>query len=78
LPACCSWSSRTGRISSGSQLAVGFALALLGALGWAGGGLGMRALNLRQPDLDVPGITAAQFLAGGAILIPLARWESRP
>jgi drug/metabolite transporter (DMT)-like permease len=61
-----------GEIAHGSQLAIGFVLALLGALGWAGGGLGMRALTQREPDLDVPGHTAAQFLAGGILLIPLA------
>jgi drug/metabolite transporter (DMT)-like permease len=61
-----------GKIAHGSRLAIGFALALLGALGWAGGGLGMRALTQREPDLDVSGHTAAQFLAGGIPLIPLA------
>jgi len=61
-----------GNIAHGTELAVGFALALLGALGWAGGGLGMRVLTQREPDLDVPGHTAAQFLTGGIPLIPLA------
>ena len=60
-----------GNIAHGTQLAIGFALALLGALGWAGGGLGMRVLTQREPDLDIPGHTAAQFLAGGIPLIPL-------
>jgi drug/metabolite transporter (DMT)-like permease len=60
-----------GKIAHGSRLAIGFALALLGALGWAGGGLGMRVLTRREPDLDVAGHTAAQFLAGGVPLIPL-------
>ena len=63
--------SDPGNVAHGSQLAIGFALALLGALGWAGGGLGMRVLTQREPDLDIPGITAAQFLAGGVPLIPL-------
>ena len=31
----------------------------------------MRVLTQREPDLDIPGITAAQFLAGGLPLIPL-------
>lgn len=61
-----------GNIAHGRQLAIGFVLALLGALGWAGGGLGMRALTQREPDLDVSGHTAAQFLAGAIPLIPLA------
>jgi drug/metabolite transporter (DMT)-like permease len=60
-----------GNVAHGSRLLTGFAIALLGALGWAGGGLGMRVLTRREPDLDVPGITAAQFLAGGVPLIPL-------
>lgn len=60
-----------GNIAHGSRLAIGLGLALLGALGWAGGGLGMRVLTEREPDLDIPGITAAQFLAGGLPLIPL-------
>ena len=60
-----------GKIAHGSRLAIGFVLALLGALGWAGGGLAMRVLTQRQPDLDVAGHTAAQFLAGGIPLIPL-------
>ena len=64
--------SDPGNIAHGSQLAIGMALALLGAVGWAAGGLGMRVLTEREPDLDIPGITAAQFLAGGLPLIPLA------
>jgi drug/metabolite transporter (DMT)-like permease len=63
--------SDPGNIAHGSQLVIGFALALLGALGWAGGGVGMRVLTQREPDIDIPGITAAQFLAGGVPLIPL-------
>jgi drug/metabolite transporter (DMT)-like permease len=63
--------SDPGRIAHGSQLATGFALALLGAVGWAAGGLGMRVLAQREPELDIAGITAAQFLAGGVPLIPL-------
>jgi drug/metabolite transporter (DMT)-like permease len=61
-----------GSIAHGTQLAIGLTLALLGALGWAGGGLGMRVLTRRDPDLDIPGHTAAQFLSGGISLIPLA------
>ena len=61
-----------GHIAHGSRLALGLGLALLGALGWAGGGLAMRVLTEREPDLDIAGSTAAQFLAGGIPLIPLA------
>ena len=44
-----------GSIAHGSRLAIGLGLALLGALGWAGGGLGMRVLTQREPDLDIAG-----------------------
>jgi drug/metabolite transporter (DMT)-like permease len=60
-----------GNIAHGWRLVIGFMLSLLGALGWAAGGLGMRVLSQREPTLDIPGITAAQFLAGGLPLIPL-------
>jgi drug/metabolite transporter (DMT)-like permease len=63
--------SDPGNVAHGTQLVIGFALALLGALGWAAGGLGMRVLTQREPELDIAGITAAQFLAGGIPLIPL-------
>jgi drug/metabolite transporter (DMT)-like permease len=64
--------SDPGSIAHGSRLMIGFVFALLGALGWAAGGLGMRVLTQREPELDIAGITAAQFLAGGVPLIPLA------
>lgn len=63
--------SDPGHVAHGSRLVVGFGLALLGALGWAAGGLGMRVLAQREPNLDIAGITAAQFLAGGIPMIPL-------
>jgi len=63
--------SNPGSIAHGSRLEIGFSLALLGAVGWAGGGLAMRVLTQREPDLDIAGITGAQFLAGGIPLIPL-------
>jgi drug/metabolite transporter (DMT)-like permease len=64
--------SDPGQVAHGSRLAVGLALALVGALGWAGAGVAMRVLTQREPGLDIPGSTAAQFLAGGLPLIPLA------
>jgi drug/metabolite transporter (DMT)-like permease len=61
-----------GDVSSGSSLAVGLVLALVGAAAWAASGLGMRELTRREPDLDIPGMTAAQFLAGAVPLVPAA------
>jgi drug/metabolite transporter (DMT)-like permease len=61
-----------GSIAHGPRLAIGLALCLVGALGWAVGGVAMRVLTQQDSDLDIVGITAAQFLAGGVPLIPLA------
>jgi drug/metabolite transporter (DMT)-like permease len=61
-----------GDVSSGSSLAVGLVLALVGAAAWAASGLGMRELTRREPELDIPGMTAAQFLAGAVPLVPAA------
>jgi drug/metabolite transporter (DMT)-like permease len=64
-----------GDVAHGGRLLTGFGLALLGALGWAAAGLAMRALSLREAVLDVPGMTAAQFLCGGVLLLPLLPLE---
>ncbi len=60
--------SETG--SSGSDVAAGIIICLSGALGWAGAGLGMRYLSIREERFDVYGATTAQFLAGGVLLLP--------
>src|SRR6201996_9271130 len=44
-----------GSIAHGSRLAIGLALCLVGALGWAGGGVAMRILTQRDHDLDIVG-----------------------
>lgn len=67
--------SDPGEVASGTDLAVGLLLALLGALGWACAGLGVRAVSLRRPDLDITGFTAAQFLCGAVALLPLLALE---
>lgn len=61
-----------GDVSHGTGLAIGLVLALVGAVAWAASGLAMRSLTRREPQLDIPGMTAAQFLAGAAPLVPLA------
>ena len=55
---------------SGTNVALGVVVCLIGAWGWALAGVGMRYLSLRDPDFDVYGATTAQFLAGGLMLIP--------
>ena len=55
---------------SGTNVALGVVVCLIGAWGWALAGVGMRYLSLRDPGFDVYGATTAQFLAGGLMLIP--------
>ena len=64
-----------GDVAHGSALVTGLVLAVVGALGWAAAGLGMRALSLRERDIDVAGLTAAQFLCGGLPLLALLPFE---
>ena len=45
-------------------------MCLVGALGWAAAGLGMRYLSVRDPTFDVWGATTAQFFCGGVLLLP--------
>ena len=37
-----------GNVAHGSQLVIGFVLALVGAIGWAAGGLRIRVLSQRS------------------------------
>jgi drug/metabolite transporter (DMT)-like permease len=59
-----------GGSSSGQDVVVGAGLTLLGAVGYGSAGLLIRYLSLSGEDFDVVGITAAQFLCGGVILLP--------
>jgi drug/metabolite transporter (DMT)-like permease len=67
-----------GDVGSGGSLAIGLALALVGALGWALSGLAVRSISTRRRDLDLLGFSAAQFLVGGVLLVPVALWSGDP
>jgi drug/metabolite transporter (DMT)-like permease len=54
----------------GSHVVEGVVVCLVGALGWAAAGLGMRYLSVRDPHFDVWGATTAQFFCGGVLLVP--------
>jgi len=56
--------------SGGSHVVEGAVVCLLGALGWAGAGLGMRYLSVRDAGFDVWGASTAQFFCGGVLLLP--------
>ena len=59
-----------GGSSSGEDVVIGAVLTLLGAVGYGSAGLLVRYLRLTGESSDVIGITAAQFLCGGVLLIP--------
>ena len=59
-----------GGSASGEDVVIGSVLTLVGALGYGCAGLLVRYLVLTGETFDVIGITAAQFLCGGVLLIP--------
>jgi drug/metabolite transporter (DMT)-like permease len=60
----------SGGGATGSDVGLGIVICLSGALGWAAAGLAMRHLSTGVTAFDVYGATTAQFLCGGALLIP--------
>jgi drug/metabolite transporter (DMT)-like permease len=56
----------------GSSLALGMAVALVAGASWAVGTLLVKWLAERDPDLDIIGLTAGQYLIGGGLLVVLA------
>jgi drug/metabolite transporter (DMT)-like permease len=56
----------------GSDLVLGMVLALSSGASWAAGTLLVKWLAEREPDLDVTGLTAGQYVVGGFILVVLA------
>jgi len=65
-------SSQLGGIEDTGDFALGMALALLGAIGWAIGVLMTKILFTRHPGVDMVGFTAAQYVVGGAAALVLA------
>lgn len=65
-------STQLGGIEDSGEFALGMGFSLAGALGWAIGVLVTKGLFTRHPDLDMVGLTTAQYLVGAATLLPLA------
>ena len=65
-------SSQLGDIADTSDFALGMALALAGAIGWAVGVLMTKIMFTRHSDIDMLGFTAAQFVIGGSAVVALA------
>jgi len=56
----------------GSDLVLGMAFALSAGASWAAGTLLVKRLAEREPELDVTGLTAGQYVVGGLVLVVLA------
>ena len=52
--------------------AIGMAFALAAAIGWAVGTFVVKELVVRHPEVDLIGVTAGQYLVGGAALFVLS------
>ena len=65
-------SSQLGGASETGQLALGLLAALVAAVVWGSGTLAIKWLVLRDPGLDLMGLTIGQFFFGGIALLALA------
>lgn len=66
------FSSQLGSQAGAGRTAVGLLFALAAALGWAAGVLIVKEQLTRQPDTDLLGVVAGQYLIGGAVLLAVA------
>lgn len=55
-----------------ADVALGMGLALAAAIGWAVGTLIVKRLTDEDPTLDLIGLTALQYVVGGAVLVAIA------
>ena len=65
------WSQLGGEADS-ADLAIGMAFSLAAAVGWAIGTLIIKDLVVKHPDVDFVGVTAGQYLVGGAVLLAIS------
>ena len=65
-------SSQLGGGSGGASLAAGLVLALGAALGWAIGTLIVKELVIRNPGVDLIGVTTGQYVVGGIVLLVIS------
>jgi len=57
---------------AGSDLAIGIAWSLAGALGWAIGTIVIKRMTEADPALDLIGLTTIQYLIGGTLILAIA------
>lgn len=65
-------STQLGGDQVGRDRAIGMACALGAAIGWAVGTFVVKELVVRHPDVDLTGVTAGQYVVGGAALLVLS------
>lgn len=66
------FSSQLGAQGSAGRTVAGLALALSASLGWALGTLIVKRQLTHQPDTDLMGVVAGQYMVGGVILVALS------
>jgi probable blue pigment (indigoidine) exporter len=66
------FSSQLSSSSGAGNTVVGLVFALSAALGWAIGTLIVKEQLTRQPDTDLLGVVAGQYLIGGVVLLVLS------
>ena len=66
------FSSQLDSSSGAGNVALGLAFALAAALGWAIGTLIVKEQLTRQPETDLLGVVAGQYLIGGIVLLVLS------
>ena len=64
--------SQLGDIADTGDFVLGVCLSVAGAMGWAVGVLMTKKAFLRKPDLDMVGLTAGQYVVGGAATLAIA------
>jgi probable blue pigment (indigoidine) exporter len=65
-------SSQLGGVENQADFVLGLVLALASAAAWGGGTLTVKWLLERDSNLDLVGLTAAQYLVGSTLLVALA------
>jgi probable blue pigment (indigoidine) exporter len=64
--------SQVGGSAGGAGLVVGMGLAIAAAFGWAIGTLIVKEIVVRRPEVDLVGLTAGQYVVGGAAMLAIS------
>jgi drug/metabolite transporter (DMT)-like permease len=70
--------SNPGDVASGSDLYVGAALTIVGAVGYSIAGVAVRYMHTTGFQYELYGFTAAQFVTGALFLVPYALLSGDP